>query len=355
MREQILEMASRYISTPMRPSGGNNVLTICPFHKGGQEKTPSFSIDVVRGIFHCFTCHEAGDLRKMLRLMNVPRSHIDREFQVIQPFLDRERENYFLNKKTAFHSRDMFRADFILPEEILGIYEWCPTNLLEAGFDQEMMRKLDIGFDRNTQRVMYPLRDMYGNLAGFSGGATTKDVWPKYKVYQGRRRGIDGRAQSGDFGEWFDEKFPAYVMKNHDFLWNFDRVWPRIMDDNNTTLYVVEGFKACMWMLQNGFENTVALMGSYISERQQYMIHRLGCTIAVCLDNDAPGRRASFTVADLLWRPMHGKIKVMVYPEGEDDTQPDDYDGDSLRELTTNAVPFISYVNAVRKGHIRCQ
>ena len=204
---------------------------------------------------------------------------------------------------------------------------------------------------------MYPLRDMYGNLAGFSGGATTPGVWPKYKVYQGRQRRLDGKVEPGDFGPWFDEdrELANYVCKNHDFLWNFDQVWPRIIDDNSTTLYIVEGFKACMWMLQNGFENTVALMGSYISERQQYMIHRLGCTIAVCLDNDAPGRRAAFTVADLLWRPMHGKIKVMVYPEGDDNTQPDDYEREAIQQLALNAVPFVSYVNMIRKGQIQWQ
>lgn len=354
MRDHVLAMLERHMPAPMRPSGGNNVLTKCPFHKGGQETKPSFSIDVVRGVFHCFTCHEAGQLRKLLRLLKVPRSTIDAELKIIQPELDRARETYLLQKNNFF-VKDPFRADYILPEEILGVYEWCPTSLTNDGFDEALLKKLEVGYDRNQDRVMYPLRDMYGNLAGFSGGATQPGRWPKYKVYQGRRRNLNGTVVPGDFGPWFDDQFPDYRCENHDFLWNFDQVWPRVIDTNDSNLYIVEGFKACIWMLQNGFENTVALMGSYISERQQYMLHRLGCHITLCLDNDNAGKKASFNVGDMLWRPMYGKIKVMVYPKEDDKTQPDDYEKEALQLLVSQAVPFAGYVNMIKRGQIQWQ
>jgi DNA primase len=338
----------------MRPSGGNNILTKCPFHKGGQERTPSFSVDVVRGLFHCFTCHEAGTLPRLLRLLNVPRSMIDIELKSIRPYLDQERENYQLQKKHHFTNADPFRAEYVLPEEILGVYEWCPVKLLEDGFSEELLRKMEIGYDRRQNRIMYPLRDMYGNLAGFAGGATVKGTMPKYKVYEGRRRDLNGRLVPGDFGDWFDERFPDYSIKNHDFLWNFDQVLPRIIHDNNAELYVVEGFKACLWMIQSGFTNTVALMGSYISDRQQYMLHRLGCTVTLFLDNDQPGRRATFNVGDILWRPMYGRVKVMPYPQEDQDTQPDDYECEAIKTLASRSVPFAEYVNMIKRGQVQC-
>ena len=38
---------------------GRSVMAVCPFH---EEKTPSMSVDRVRGLYHCFGCGEGGDV-----------------------------------------------------------------------------------------------------------------------------------------------------------------------------------------------------------------------------------------------------------------------------------------------------
>lgn len=352
MREHVLALLSRHLPGPLRPTGGSNILTKCPFHKGGQERTPSFSVNVDEGLWHCFTCHEAGNLRTLLKKLQLPRDSIDTELSVVKPFLEAQQRKFKIEKENFFSNNDVFKAESELPEALLGVYDWMPTMLVEDGFDPNLLRDMEIGYDRVNNRITYPLRDMYGNLAGISGGVTpwSKHQMPKYKVYQGRRRGHDGKWIEGDFGPSFDEKYPDYRCENHDFLWNFDRVMPRILSlsDPNATVYLVEGFKACLWMIQSGFENTVALMGSYISDRQQKMLHRLGCTVVLCLDNDNAGRKATFNVGDFLWKPMYGRIKVLRYPQGDDKTQPDDYETSWLRELVLNAQLFTDYVNEIR-------
>lgn len=160
---------------------------------------------------------------------------------------------------------------------------------------------------------------------------------------------MDGRWIHGDFGDWFDKEHPGFRCENHDFLWNYHKVLPRVMSEKDATVYLAEGYKACMWMIQAGFVNTVALMGSYISDRQQQMLHRLGATIVLCLDNDAPGRKAALKVGDLLWRPMYGRIKVMQYPKDDVDTQPDDYEPEEVRNMVTSAHSFVDHVNNVRR------
>lgn len=350
MRDQVLAIVSKYLPGKLQPSGGNNVLTKCPFHGGGQERKASFSIELEKGVYHCFTCHAAGDIPKLLRELGVPRIAVDRETASLKPHLLAARERLLYEKKHAFVQRDPFRADFVLPETILGVYEFCPRRLLDDGFNPEVLKNLEIGYDRNGDRIMYPLRDRYGNLAGFSGGAGSPDQWPKYKVYQGRSIDDQGRVRQGDYGSWFDDMFPNYRCENHDLLWNFHRVWASARSRPDPVVYVVEGFKAAIWLIQHGYSETVALMGSYVSERQQQMLHALGATVVLFLDNDPPGRRATTNVGDLLWWPLYGRVRVVRYPEEDEDedTQPDDYTPEALHTLIPNAVDFRQHLKLSR-------
>lgn len=360
MEDQVLALVSRHLAGSLRPTANGNYQTTCPFHKGGEEKTPSFSVNVQKGVFNCFTCHEAGDVKRLLILLGLPRRQVDAETASIQPILDRNREAWKLEKEHFLYRRDPFRADYVLPEALVGVFEWMPMKLVNDGFDPVLLKNMEVGFDRRNNRITYPLRDVYGNLAGFSGGTIVPGHWPKYKVYQGGRRGPDRRWIEGDFGQRFDQKHPGYRCENHDFLWNFDRVFPRLLtgaSEPDATVFVVEGFKACLWMKQSGFHDTVALMGSYISERQQRLLHTLGGRVCLFLDNDAPGRRATFNVADLLFKPLYGRIDVVPYPEvdlqeslqGEYDTQPDDYQSEAVSELVKQRIPFVKYFNLMKE------
>jgi len=59
-RSSIVETISRYVS--LRRSGREHV-GLCPFHS---EKTPSFSVNEEKGVFHCFGCAESGDLIRFI-------------------------------------------------------------------------------------------------------------------------------------------------------------------------------------------------------------------------------------------------------------------------------------------------
>ena len=356
MREHVLALLERHLPGTIRPGSGGNVLTKCPFHKGGEERKPSFSVNVDLGLFHCFTCHVAGDVRYLLRLLGLPRHEVDHELQVIQPQLDENRRRQEFEKQHYFSSTDPFKAQYTLPEVLLGVYEWCPTSLIEAGFSMDLLRDYEIGFDRNQQRVTYPLRDMYGSLAGIVGGKTLPSQQPKYLVYEGGHRDEKNQWVEGHFGPWFDEQFPGFKCENHDFIWNYHRVYPRVlgaMSEVESTVILVEGYKACLWMIQSGYPNTVALMGSYISEAQQRMLHRLGGPVYLMFDNDEAGREATKRIGKLLWRPLHGRLKVVRYPsedvqasrDGESDSQPDDYEAQGVHQMVGDSLDFHVYLN----------
>jgi len=51
--------------TELRRAGSNRLQGLCPFH---EERTPSFGIDPVRKVFHCFGCGEGGDAFRFVEL-----------------------------------------------------------------------------------------------------------------------------------------------------------------------------------------------------------------------------------------------------------------------------------------------
>jgi len=262
----------------------------------------------------------------LLKLLGLPRHIIDFELKDIRQELEANRRLVQWKKRTIWQQTDPFAAPTILPKTLLRPYEWMPTNLVSKGFDPAWLHWLDIGFDRANQRVMYPIRDVYGNLAGMSGGTVIAGVHPKYKVYQGIHKDpMTGKDVGSDYGPWFDETYPHYHFHNHHFLWNYDQVYPRLFfGKEQQTLIIVEGFKACIWLLQHGYSNTVALMGSSMSDQQRNLLHRVETNIILFLDNDMPGKKAT----DSLAREIHlfqPGVLIAQYPT-TDDCQPDHLD-----------------------------
>lgn len=321
-------------------SGESNMSVRCPFHKGGEETRPSFSINVSNGLWHCFTCHASGPLPKLLKQLGV--LNIDEELRDLKDDLEANRRELKWKRQTQWFSGDPFLAPTILPEHLLVPYAFCPLSLTEKGFDPQWLQWMDVGYDRNLKRIIYPIRDMYGNLAGVSGGATYPGQQPKYLVYQGQRRQHDtGKLQPSDYGEWFDEEYPDYLFHNHHYLWNFDSMYPTLFFGQEVqTLIIVEGFKACLWLLQHGWRNSVALMGSSMSDRQCSLLNRLQSNLVLFLDDDPPGRKATDWIARRLHRLGFSGVHIARYPSADKDQQPDDLKPDELAAALQGAETY---------------
>ena len=56
-RARVEDIIARYV--PSLNKRGKNFVGLCPFHK---EKTPSFTVSPDKQIYHCFGCHEGGNV-----------------------------------------------------------------------------------------------------------------------------------------------------------------------------------------------------------------------------------------------------------------------------------------------------
>ena len=98
----------------------------------GKKRVPPSESILRRGVFNCFSCHESGDIRRLLRLMGASRETIDAELKSIQPSWT-ERESFTEKYKRTSSEKRPVQSRVRTPEAFLGVYDWMPTKLVGEG------------------------------------------------------------------------------------------------------------------------------------------------------------------------------------------------------------------------------
>lgn len=331
----IYDLVAPHLSGDIKSSGHQNIMSRCPFH---QDSKPSFAINTENGLWMCHGCGLKGGLADFLRFTGMSRSRIDALMGPLREDLEEHRERAQREAKYRFKVGNPFLSEVVIPETVLGMYDYKPRDLVVRDFDPKILRMLEVGYDRSKDRITYPIRDLYGNLVGVSGRTVINEE-PRYKVYRGARRGL-----VGDFGEFFDDQFPGYEVKSHEFLWNAHRVYPTVIHTSRSSgfdLIIVEGFKACIWMIQHGWPNTVALMGSSITKSQADIVRRMTDTVTLFLDNDKPGRIATYRIGKWLSKSLD---VFVCQPRHKFFKQPDYLSGYGIDKVVHSKKRFAQWV-----------
>jgi len=167
-----------------RLSSGGNIIACCPFH---DDRRPSFSIHSETGYWICFGCGLRGGIERFLELQHYSKSRIEQELGPLRAELQQYRQTRKRQEARRFQNRDPFLADPVLDEALTGIFYFQPR-ALERDFDSGLLKSYGIGYDRSADRIMFPIRDLYGNLAGYSGRAVKEGEQIRYKVYTGAQQ-----------------------------------------------------------------------------------------------------------------------------------------------------------------------
>jgi DNA primase len=337
MLDQLIEQYAQQNLRLVRMRG-EYVGSACPFHKGGMESKPSFWIKKGDSSWGCFTCGMKGhNIKELAVQMGVTVHGIDQALKEVEHDVEKNKPVDEVRRKKK--ARASFEGESILPENLLGVFDWCPLSLVDSGFDKNLLREHDIGFDEPREKITFPIRDLYGNLIGISGRSTNGSE-PKYKVYSGRRYDSSGRLY--DMGE-LGEMFPSYSSNNiRNHLWRMNRVFHDLYIDDGKDpgqryLVIVEGYKACLWVVQNGWYNTVAIMGSKMSAQQERIVRALGVPTWILLDNNEAGREGTDSICQRLGDSTFPVYRC-EYPEGcKTEAQPDDMTAEELERMFASA------------------
>lgn len=292
----------------------NNVAGFCPFHGGGTESNPSLYLYVgrsgifagkrkTRGDLYCHTCGRSWSLEQAVGQLTgtrIPRGAL--------ALYTQEDENFVV-------TRDLFDEETgedslpILSSGVLGFFEWCPLPLISAGFTEETLRKFDIGFDTRHGRITFPIFNRRGELVGVSG-RTVMGSTVRYKIYK---------------SEW---GIPGYELDKSKVVWNIHRVVALRKKQAMPYLILCEGFKAVMWLDQNGHPNTVCVLGTHLSDSQVVQLRSLTERLVLFMDNDKAGILATFSALQRVQK--HFSVTIARYTPEQSNKSPDDLTQEEL-------------------------
>lgn len=324
LTQEIWDLANHFLNG-VRKSGSENIMALCPFH---DDHSASFAMSLVNGVYFCHACHAKGSLRTFLRNIGVTQSVLDLQYRIL---LEEA-------KKATPTPPDPTEPGVFnispIPDSFLGLLDYTHQSLLSAGFSEATLRHFEVGWDNWHGRITYPIRDIKGELVAISGRTVHEGVRPRYKIYD------------REYEAW---NLPArWGWDRRKVLYNAHEVFPTLFTFKPPDIKVilVEGFKACMWAHQAGLSNVVALMGSYLSWEQRWILERMSGTVYVFLDNNFAGRRGTITAgAELSARSV--QVRVIEYPErllDEEEAQPDSLTPDEVWEQFSEAEPYYTWL-----------
>ena len=147
----------------------DNIMVTCPYHKNGQERRPSAGISKETGIFHCFMCDTVKSLPEFIsNCFGYDDYGVFGTQWLAKNFVTvaiEERKGVqldFTRHISHVDSVDHCNNRFVSEEE-LDSYRYIHPYMYERKLTDEIIEKFDIGYDKDTDCITFPVRNIYGN------------------------------------------------------------------------------------------------------------------------------------------------------------------------------------------------
>jgi len=359
---------------------GKNFTGFCPFHHN--VNTPSFVVFPDTQTWRCFSeCDEGGDIfsytmkREGWEFAEALRNLADRAGVELKPLTpqaqeeqeENERLRLLLDEAVIYYQHNLLQTEAgkialsylekrsltenVIEDFGLGYapksWESALVYFQDKGYSLEELQ--DVGlvsqrdqggfYDRFRNRLMIPIRNRSGKMAGFGARVLDSEDMPKYLN--------SPQTQLFDKGK---------------LLYGLDSARKHIRELDEVV--IVEGYMGVIGPYQHGFRNIVAQMGTALNEYQLGILKRYTDRFIIAMDSDAAGQKATlrglsiaresldrtpdmvFNTRGLLRQEKRLKadIRVLTLPEGMD---PDDvvgHDPDEWRSLVETAKPVVAHV-----------
>src|SRR5262245_868565 len=373
-RVDIVELVGQFVNLKR---AGENWKGLCPFHT---ERTPSFTVNPKRGIFHCFGCGAGGDafgfLMRHDRLGFPEAVRALAERVGVELAAPREAEPEAAGKLEAMRHAMALAAEFYKS----ALWEAGGPSAREyldtRGVDREVARRFGLGYapaswDALTSRmrsagIADDLLVQVGLVVPRQTGSGFYDRFRGRLLFpirdaQGRVVAFGGRALAGEEPKYLNSpETPLYVKGQ--LLYALDLARGAMRERGRALL--VEGYLDCVMAHQHGFDETVAALGTAFTPAQLALLRRHADEVVALFDADAAGQKAASRLEELMtdgpdiqsmgWsvartggfaRANGFSVRVAVLPTGHDPDSLLRAEGaDALRQRLEAARPLLSFV-----------
>jgi DNA primase len=340
-RIQVSDIVSSKVSLKKH---GNEYTGLCPFHS---EKSPSFSVNNHKRFYHCFGCGAHGDIiRFVSETEGVSYAdsavRIANQFGIAIPKLSKAEEDLYAESQKLEDILDL----------ALGFYKKSLNKesinyLTQRGFSPEMIKDFDIGYapDRGSlqkfleskniplilmqkaglvsknsegfkaeifrDRIIFPIRNIYKKVIAF-GGRAFGDIKPKY--INSPETILFNKSET----LYAEEKATAAAYKKNQMI-------------------LVEGYMDVIAMHQAGFVETVAALGTAVTEKHIAKIWKICDEVIFLMDGDLAGMKAAAKASAIIIPMLSNEKKAsfVLLPDGYD---PDDYLKNSGKDELANLI-----------------
>ncbi len=348
-RLDIYDVVSEFVT--LRKAGANWV-GLCPFHS---EKTPSFTVNPAKQIFHCFGCSTGGDLITFI---------MKHEGMTFREALD------LLARRCGLEAPSTDHRAAEKKDQILGLYEAAEkfyrshlvrdrrvrSYLKERGLNEAMIEAFGLG---SAPREWTALRDHLARLghsddlmlrAGLVAAGKNNRVYdlfreralfPIYNLY-GRTIALGGRALTANQQPKYLNSRETEIFSKSHTLYALDKAREAIKSAGFAI--VTEGYLDTIACHQFGFSNTVATLGTAITEGHARLIKRFTSNSVLVFDGDSAGVRAARKAVRVLL-PVGLVPRIVILPDNSDpDTFLRTRGRDEFRSLIQSAEDMVEFL-----------
>lgn len=326
----ILELAREYTTLTR---AGHYWRGRCPLHN---ERTASFTISEDKQIFYCFGCVTGGDIVTLVSKKE-NCSPLEAAYLLIERYGLKPPESTFAtaSKKDMDEKKRSFTINELLAQ-------WCHENLsknaqarlylTQRGFNAKSIQQFCLGYfpggleavnsclafmrkhsilaedllalhilvkSKNVlyspfeDRIIFPIRDHLKRTCGFGGRIFRPDD-TRVKYYNSREN-------------------PHFIKGT--ILFGFDLAKQAIQKTG--TAFLVEGYTDCITMVQHGFANTFATLGTACTQEHLTTLSRYAQRLYVVYDGDRAGQDAIMRLTKLCWL-VDMELYAITLPAGQD-------------------------------------
>jgi len=300
----IVDVISEYVA--LKPSG-ENYKGLCPFHT---EKTPSFVVSPKKDIFHCFGCGAGGNVFSFImkiRGLTFPeaveylaekvgisiKSYAEKSgdqasskviYRINEIAMEvfrgklfnpegRKALDYLIKRKIDLESVKTFKLGYAVKS-----WDFMLNYLTSRGFRPELVeraglvikRKTSTGYyDRFRNRIIFPILDSIGRCIGFGG-----------RIFE----------EEEDQPKYINTSESEVFRKGRN-LYGFSVAEKEIR--KKRAAIVVEGYLDVIRLHKEGVRNTVAPLGTALTEEQLSFLLKFTEKIYLCFDPDEAGKKAA--------------------------------------------------------------